>query len=115
MTELIFAFRARSLRDDDQPGVLGVRSLSPEFEGDANVEKTLEFEETKNSVWSGLDLPDFLLMPKGVLACHLRRRRRLSDKRLRHRVPGGTLLLLLLAPARLQWEQAETSHRVCSS
>ena len=30
-------------------------------------EQTLEFEETKKSAGSGLDLPDFVLGPRGVL------------------------------------------------
>ena len=49
-----------------QSANLGIRHLDPEFEDDASAEKTLELEEAKRLAGSGLDLPDFLLGPRGV-------------------------------------------------
>ena len=46
---------------------LGIRNSDPEIEDDADAEKTLEFEEAKNFAGSGLDLPGFVLGPRGVL------------------------------------------------
>ncbi len=39
----------------------------PESENDANAETTLEFEETKKFAGSDMDLPGFLIRPRGVL------------------------------------------------